>query len=118
MLHLHLNAVLVLAIFAHLCEGFVRVRPALELFWHFYSPRLSSKDNQTSGCVTFRLAGKKEEESFIPMMLYSLVKEWRRSWLLVWALRGSPLIQEPTAPAEKHAGWARRTVGEAFEPVL
>lgn len=118
MLHLHPNVVLVLAILAHLCKGFVGVRPSLKLFRHFYSPRLSSKDNQTSGCVTFCLAGKKEEKSFIPMALYSHVKEWRQSWLLVKTLRGSPWLQEPTAPEEKHAGWVRRAACKAFEPGL
>ena len=36
MLHLHPNAILVLAIFSHLCEGFVGVRPSLEPFRHFF----------------------------------------------------------------------------------
>lgn len=116
MLHLHPNVVLVLAIFAHLCEGFVGVRPSLELFWHFYSPHPSSKDNQTSGCATIHLAKKKGKKNLIPMELYSHVKEWRRRWLPVMDLRGSPLLQEPRTPTPvmKRDEWKRCASSKDF----
>lgn len=41
-LHLHPNVVLVLAIFSHLCEGFIGVRPSLELFQYFFALRPNS----------------------------------------------------------------------------
>lgn len=76
MLHLHPNAVSVLAIFSQLCEGFVGVRPSLELFRHFFSAR-RSLGNQTSGCVTFCLAGREAEADFIPLNLHEPLNEWR-----------------------------------------
>lgn len=108
---------LVLAIFSHLCEGSVGVRPSLELFRHFFAMRQNS-GNQTSDCVTFRLAEKKAEANFIPPNLYSHVKEWRKHWMLVKTLRGSAWLQQPTAQAEKHDGWASYPAGDTFEPVL
>lgn len=91
MLHLHPNVVLVLAVFAHLCEGFIGVRPSLELFRHFFVLRLNP-GNQISGCVTLRLASKKAEANFILLKFYSHVKEGRRKWMLIDALWGSPLL--------------------------
>lgn len=37
-LHLALNAVMTLAIFVHLCEMFVGVRPTMRLFQFFFVP--------------------------------------------------------------------------------
>jgi hypothetical protein len=39
-LHLAPNAVMTLAIFAHLCEMFVGVRPTMRLFQSFFVPQL------------------------------------------------------------------------------
>lgn len=39
-LHLAPNAVMILAIFAHLCEIFVGVRPLMRLFQFFFVPQL------------------------------------------------------------------------------
>lgn len=82
--------------------------------------RLNTRNNLVSGCVTFHHAGKKEEENFILLMLYSHVKEWRQNWLLVQVSGGSPWLQEPAAPAVKLSrnGWEIHAAGEAFEPVL
>lgn len=108
---------LVLAIFSHLCEGSVGVRPSLELFRHFFAMRQNS-GNQTSDCVTFRLAEKKAEANFIPPNLYSHVKEWHPRWVLVKTPRGSAWLWEPAAPAEKHDGWTSCPAGNASESVL
>ena len=39
MLHLHPNADMILATFAHACEAFVGVMPSVALFRHFFMPR-------------------------------------------------------------------------------
>jgi hypothetical protein len=39
-LHLAPNTVMTLAIFVHLCEMFVGVRPRMRLFQHFFVPQL------------------------------------------------------------------------------
>ena len=40
MLHLHLNAVLILASFSYACKAFVGVMPSVEFFRHYFVPRL------------------------------------------------------------------------------
>ena len=37
LLHLHPNSILILSIFAYLCEAYVGVRPSVELFRSFYA---------------------------------------------------------------------------------
>lgn len=94
---------LVLAIFSHLCEGFVSVRPSLELLRHFFALRLNARNNQISGCVTFLHAGK-EEENFILPNLYSHVKEWRKNLMLVKSLRGSLGYKSPLLRRQNTVG--------------
>ena len=52
MLHLHPNAVLILATFAHACEAFVGIMPSVALFRHFFYPRVE-KEGWLAGGVTF-----------------------------------------------------------------
>ena len=44
------NAVACMALFAHLCEGFVGVHPSTALFRHYFSPRIQ-KGGSIAGCV-------------------------------------------------------------------
>ena len=55
LLHLHPNSILILAIFAYLCEAYIGIRPSVALFRHFYSLR-SSASNEQTGCVSFRIS--------------------------------------------------------------
>lgn len=50
MAHLTLNAVLTLAIFAHLCEMFFGVRPCLRLFRWFLTMQLVSPATEADDC--------------------------------------------------------------------
>ena len=54
MLHLHPNAVLILATFAHACEAFVSVMPSVALFRHFFMPR-RRRSRWIAGGVSFCL---------------------------------------------------------------
>lgn len=47
-LHLQPNSILLLAVFAYICEGFLGVMPSVALFRTFYSLRLTAA-NQRSG---------------------------------------------------------------------
>ena len=38
--HLHPNALVTLAIFQHLCEGFVGIRASVALFRHYFRPQI------------------------------------------------------------------------------
>lgn len=100
-LHLHPNAMLVLAIFSQLCEGFVGVRLSLELFCHFFSVR-RCLGNQTSGCVTFRLTGEEASADFISLNPRESLSEWHQNWMLVDALRESDWLRAPAALAREH----------------
>ena len=46
------NAVLCMALFAHLCEGFAGVVPNTALFRHYFYPRIQ-KGGAISGCITW-----------------------------------------------------------------
>ena len=37
LLHLHANSILILSIFAYLCEAYIGIRPSVELFRNFYA---------------------------------------------------------------------------------
>ena len=55
LLHLHPNAILILAIFAFLCEAYLGVKPSIALFRSFYALRNTARKERT-GCVSFRIA--------------------------------------------------------------
>ena len=48
------NAVVCMAFFAHLCEGFVGVQPNMVLFRHYFVPRIQP-GGALSGCFTWIL---------------------------------------------------------------
>ena len=53
------NAVLTLAVFAHLCENYVGVHPNVALFRHFFTPRVESGSPLSGGISwIFRLNKK------------------------------------------------------------
>ena len=54
LLHLHPNSVLILAVFAYLCEAYLGLEPTVGLFRCFYALRNTTK-NERSGCVSFRI---------------------------------------------------------------
>lgn len=47
---------------------------------------------------------------FIPLGLYTKVKEWRSKWVFMDTLWASELFSVPRAQARKHAGWKRRPI--------
>ena len=53
LLHLHPNSILILAIFAYLCEAYIGVYPSVDLFCSFYSLR-NTAPGEALGCVSFR----------------------------------------------------------------
>jgi hypothetical protein len=61
--HLHPNALLAVAIFQHLCEAYVGVRPSVALFCVFFKASLAAS---ASGCLTFCLCPSMVMH-FIPM---------------------------------------------------
>ena len=52
LVHLSPNSVVILAVFAHLCEIFVGVPPSVTLFWHFFVLRSARKKRGLLGLAT------------------------------------------------------------------
>ena len=61
MLHLHLNVVMLLAIFAYAYETFVEVMSSVALFRHFFCPRVG-RSKWIAGGVSFSLWRDVEHE--------------------------------------------------------
>ena len=59
-LHLHPNSILVLAIFAYLCEAYIGIPPSVDLFRSFYALRFTA-NKERSGCVSFRITDSMKE---------------------------------------------------------
>src|SRR3954467_10057329 len=72
------NVVLTMAVFAHLCENFVGVRPNVALFRHFFSPRVERGEPLSGGIAWISKAGKKE--AYLEGEFRSKWEEWRSDW--------------------------------------
>src|SRR5664279_3687665 len=103
LLHLQPNSVVILDVFAFLCEAFLGVPPSVALFRCFYSLRITAGE-QRSGCVSFRFCEAMASE-IIPMEVMKKVEDFRKRWVYMDLRQASPLFEVPTAPAVKHAHW-------------
>ena len=65
MVCLHPNNILILSIFAYLCEAYISIRPSVELFRSFYALR-NTAPNKVAECVSFRIADARSR-NYIPM---------------------------------------------------
>ena len=73
LVHLGPNFVIILAVFAHLCEMFMGVPPSVMLFRHFFALRSAGKKRgfstaDVAGCCSFRLRDDLGER-YIPQVL-------------------------------------------------
>ena len=103
-LQLHPNAVMVMAIFAHLCEAFVGVMPSVALFRHYYAPRVSP-DKVRSGGVTWSLRSGRAAE-FLRGAFRTKWEEWRGNWCHVHVDQALDCFVLPEAPAVPADGWS------------
>ena len=70
------NAVACMALFAHLCEGFVVVHPSTALFHHYFSPRI-----QKGGAITGSVAWIPRAKGAYPDgATKERWEEWRGQW--------------------------------------
>ena len=70
--HLHPNTLVTLAVFQHLCEGFVGIRASVALFRHYFRPRL--EEGRVAGAVSWNHRGL---HPFISLELRNKWDEWR-----------------------------------------
>jgi len=78
-LHLHPDAVTVLAAFAFACEAYVGVEPSVALLRHFFHLRLTAPE-QHSGCVSFRAI---DGLSFLGMKWVERTQSFRHGWVFM-----------------------------------
>ena len=71
------NAMTCMAVFAHLCENFVGVAPNVDLFRHFFVPRI--EDKSLSGSVTW-IPRAKTKGQYLVGQLHLKWDEWRAEW--------------------------------------
>ena len=127
LLHLHPNSILILSIFAYLCEAYIGIRPSVELFRNFYALR-STTSNEVAGCISFRVADTRSK-NYIPIAwvgenavtkVMKKVDDFRKRWFLVDAKAKNHLLDMPVAPPKKWARWASEALegpnlGEVYE---
>jgi hypothetical protein len=90
------QVVLLLSIFAHLCDGFISITSLVAFFRHFYY--LRSSEDKSLGCgMTLRLrSGLKD---FLEGTFKSHWDEWRHQWCYVVVDRVLQYFSDPTALA-------------------
>nr|ABA99784.2 retrotransposon protein, putative, unclassified [Oryza sativa Japonica Group] len=101
MAHLTPNAVMTLAIFAHLCEMFIGVRPSLRLFRWFFTVQPVSPPSVVGGCY-FQPRGPVLNR-YIPCVLRKKWDDWKSDWFY------TPLADEARLrlPSQPPAGGRR-----------
>ena len=100
---LHPNAVLVMAVFAHLCEGFVGVMPSVALFRHYFTPRVDAK-KPISGGITWCLRNGRSAD-YLRTAYKSKWDEWRGSWCYVHVYPVLSLYEDPEGAAVARDSW-------------
>jgi hypothetical protein len=81
LLHLAPNSVMMLAVFAHLCEMFVGVMPSVALFRHYYALRPTGRKEVVGSCC-FRLRDGVADQ-YISQTLRNKWEDWRQSWCYI-----------------------------------
>nr|CAE04375.1 OSJNBa0027G07.13 [Oryza sativa Japonica Group] len=109
MAHLTPNAVMTLAIFAHLCEMFIGVRPSLRLFRWFFTVQPDVTYFQPRGPVLSR---------YIPCVLRKKWDDWKSDWCYT-TLADEARLRLPSQPPAQASNWrAPVDLGDGYDAVL
>ena len=98
------NAVLTMAVFAHLCENFVGVHPNVALFCHFFMPRVERGEPLAGGIAWISRVGKKE--AYLEGELRSKWEEWRAEWCWIVEENPQPFTALRQAPIVRGNDWS------------
>ena len=98
------NAVLTMAVFAHLCENFVGVHPNVALFRHFFMPRVERGEPLAGGIAWISRVGKKE--AYLEGELRSKWEEWRAEWCWIVEENPQPFTAVRQAPIVRGNDWS------------
>nr|ABA98430.1 retrotransposon protein, putative, unclassified [Oryza sativa Japonica Group] len=116
MAHLTPNAVMTLAIFAHLCEMFIGVRPSLRLFRWFFTVQSVSPPSVVGGCY-FQPRGPALNR-YIPCALRKKWDDWKSDWFYT-ALADEARLRLPSQPPAQASSWrAPVDLGDGYDAVL
>nr|AAM74241.1 Hypothetical protein [Oryza sativa Japonica Group] len=102
MAHLTPNAVMTLAIFAHLCEMFIGVRPSLRLFRWFFTVQPVSPPSVVGGCY-FQPRGPVLSR-YIPCVLRKKWDDWKSDWFYT-PLADEARLRLPSQPPAQASSW-------------
>ena len=94
---------LTLAIFQHLCEGFVGVHASVALFRHFFRPRV--EEGSVAGSVTWARRLGRDASTFIQMELRNKWEEWRPQWCYIRFAEANDSLAAPTEPPAQSDSW-------------
>nr|BBF89981.1 retrotransposon protein-like [Oryza rufipogon] len=116
MAHLTPNAVMTLAIFAHLCEMFIGVRPSLRLFRWFFTVQPVSPPSVVGGCY-FQPRGPVLSR-YIPCVLRKKWDDWKSDWFYT-PLTDEARLRLPRQPPAQASCWrAPVDLGDGYDAVL
>nr|ABA96682.2 retrotransposon protein, putative, unclassified [Oryza sativa Japonica Group] len=116
MAHLTPNAVMTLAIFAHLCEMFIGVRPSLRLFRWFFTVQPVSPPSVVGGCY-FQPRGPVLNR-YIPCVLRKKWDDWKSDWFYT-PLADEARLRLPSQPPAQASSWrAPVDLGDGYNAVL
>nr|CAH67682.1 H0510A06.7 [Oryza sativa] len=116
MAHLTPNAVMTLAIFAHLCEMFIGVRPSLWLFRWFFTVQPVSPPSVVGGCY-FQPRGPVLNR-YIPCVLRKKWDDWKSDWFYT-PLTDEAHLRLPSQPLAQASSWrAPVDLGDGYDAVL
>jgi hypothetical protein len=98
------NAVLTMAIFAHLCENFAGVNPSTALFRHYFIPRVEKGEPLSGGIAWISRTGKKD--MYLKGELRGRWDDWRSDWC--WIVEEDPpsFTAPRKAPVVRGKDWS------------
>nr|AAT81755.1 hypothetical protein [Oryza sativa Japonica Group]ABF97408.1 retrotransposon protein, putative, unclassified [Oryza sativa Japonica Group] len=116
MAHLTPNAVMTLAIFAHLCEMFIGVRLSLRLFRWFFTVQPVSPPSVVGGCYLQPRAPVLNR--YIPCVLRKKWDDWKSDWFYT-PLADEARLRLPSQPPAQASNWrAPVDLGDGYDAVL
>nr|AAT38021.1 hypothetical protein [Oryza sativa Japonica Group] len=116
MAHLTPNAIMTLAIFAHLCEMFIGVRPSLRLFRWFFTVQPVSPPTVVGGCY-FQPRGQVLNR-YIPCVLRKKWDDWKSDWFYTPLADEARLRLQSQPPAQASSWRAAVDLGDGYDAVL
>jgi hypothetical protein len=116
--HLSPNSITLVAIFVHLCEMFVGVRPSVRLFRRFFVMKTASQHPPLIGGYYFARRTQGPSRYIAPVSP-GRWERWREDWVLMQADDHDRLVIPAAAPTLNHVEWGKDPGLESgFDPVL